>query len=204
MAALADALVAMGAGGFAGHGGRHGAWGASAASSGGWIAALFGTPCPASPFLMNRTRLAIAWLLSSAAIAAFTAFAVLRWHLHHEHPAGGDLVPSEERFHHWVHENLSISPEQDAALHAAEASFASRRQELRRQLADASRELRTAIVRDAALSPSVDQAIQRLSASQAELQKALLGHLFTMAQRLEPGQRERLLQWTHDSLQPVP
>lgn len=204
MAALADALVAMGAGGFSGHGGRHRAGDASSASSGEWIATLFGTPCPAPPFSMNRTRLAMAWLLSSAAIAAFTAFAVLRWHLHHEHPAGGDLVPSEERFHHWVHENLSISPEQDAALHAAEASFASRRQELRRQLADASLELRTAIVRDAALSPAVDQAIQRLSASQAELQKALLGHLFTMAQQLEPEQRERLLQWTHDSLQPVP
>jgi Spy/CpxP family protein refolding chaperone len=154
---------------------------------------------------MNRGRLALLWLLSSTTLAALTAFAVLRWHQHHAHqPSPDPLSASEERFHSWLHQNLNISPAEDAALHAAESSFASRRKDLRAAMSAAESDLRRLILRDGKDSPELNAAVQRLASAQAELQQAVLTHLFTMADHLDPVQRQQLIQWTHDSLRQVP
>ncbi|RFC50228.1 MAG: protein refolding chaperone Spy/CpxP family [Verrucomicrobia bacterium] len=154
---------------------------------------------------MNRGRLALLWLLSSTTLAALTAFAVLRWHQHHAHqPSPDPLSASEERFHSWLHQNLNLSPAEDAALHAAESSFASRRKDLRAAMSAAESDLRRLILRDGKDSPELKAAVQRLASAQAELQQAVLTHLFTMADHLDPVQRQQLIQWTHDSLRQVP
>jgi len=154
---------------------------------------------------MNRGRLALLWLLSSTTLAALTAFAVLRWHQHHAHqPTPDPLSASEERFHSWLHQNLNLSPAEDAALHAAESSFASRRKDLRAAMSAAESDLRRLILRDGKDSPELNAAVQRLASAQAELQQAVLSHLFTMANHLDPAQRQQLIQWTHDSLRQVP
>jgi Spy/CpxP family protein refolding chaperone len=154
---------------------------------------------------MNRGRLALLWLLSSTTLAALTAFAVLRWHQHHAHqPTPDPLSASEERFHSWLHQNLNLSPAEDAALHAAESSFASRRKDLRAAMSAAESDLRRLILRDGKDSPELKAAVQRLASAQAELQQAVLTHLFTMADHLDPVQRQQLIQWTHDSLRQVP
>ena len=154
---------------------------------------------------MNRGRLALLWLLSSTTLAALTAFAVLRWHQHHAHqPTPDPLSASEERFHSWLHQNLNLSPAEDAALHAAESSFASRRKDLRAAMSAAESDLRHLILRDGKDSPELKAAVQRLASAQAELQQAVLTHLFTMADHLDPIQRQQLIQWTHDSLRQVP
>ncbi len=157
---------------------------------------------------MNRTRMAIAWLLSSAAVAGASAWGVMRWHVAHEHPGGGNSqavpVDSEERFHAWVHENLKLTPGQHALLDAKEAAFASRRRELREAMRSANVALRDAISRDQADSPGVQTALDRLATAQAALQRATLTHLFEMAAKLNEPQRLKLIQWTHDSLQPHP
>lgn len=155
---------------------------------------------------MNRRRLALIWLLSSGALAALTAWAVMHWHVVHEHHGSAALTAadSEERFHAWVHEHLEITPEQDAALHAAEDAFAASRRTLRESLRAAHESLRAAILRDQADSPAVQQAVASLASAQAALQQATLTHLFAMAGKLDPRQRDKLLQWLHDSLQPPP
>lgn len=154
---------------------------------------------------MNRGRLALLWLLSSTTLAALTAFAVLRWHQHHAHqPTPDPLSASEERFHSWLHQNLNLSPAEDAALHSAESSFASRRKDLRAAMSAAESDLRRLILRDGKDSPELKAAVQRLASAQAELQQAVLTHLFTMADHLDPVQRQQLIQWTHDSLRQVP
>ena len=63
---------------------------------------------------------------------------------------------------------------------------------------------RRAIIRDQANSPSVQSSLDALAAAQAALQKATLAHLFEMAAALDPPDRQKLIQWTHDSLQPNP
>jgi Spy/CpxP family protein refolding chaperone len=154
---------------------------------------------------MNRRRLALLWLLSSAALAALTAWGVLRWHVTHEHRAqAADLTDSEERFHAWIHEHLKLTPQQESVLHAAENAFASRRRALRETMQAANAELRAAVLRDRADSPAVRSAVEKLAAAQAALQKATLAHLFDMAGKLDAPQRNQLIQWTHDSLQPAP
>ena len=154
---------------------------------------------------MNRGRLALLWLLSSAVLAAFTSWAVLRWHVRHEHRSGAqEIADSEERFHAWVHDHLDITPEQEAALHAAEDAFAEKRQSLRAALRTANEALRTAILRDRENSAAVQAATGQVSEAQAALQRATLGHLFAMAAKLDPSRRDQLIHWLHDSLQPVP
>jgi Spy/CpxP family protein refolding chaperone len=159
---------------------------------------------------MNRTRLALWWLVSSMVVAAATAWAVLRWHVAHEHPAPAKasnhapLLDSEERFHAWAHQNLNLTGAQQAALASREAAFAERRRELREAMRSASASLRAAISRDKSHSAPVQSALDQLAAAQASLQQATLEHLFEMAAELDAPERDKLIQWTHDSLGPHP
>ncbi len=157
---------------------------------------------------MNRTKLAAGWLLSSAVVAGASAWGVLRWHVLHEHPSAQErraaTADSEERFHAWVHENLNLTPSQHAALDTKEDSFAARRRELREAMRTANASLRDAIARDKTDSPAVQEAGDQLAAAQAALQRATLTHLFEMAASLDEPERRKLIQWTHDSLEPHP
>lgn len=154
---------------------------------------------------MNRRRLAVLWLLSSAALAAITARLVMHWHIREEHPAAVQGLPeSEQQFHDWVHRHLTLTPIQNSELHAAERTFAEQRRALRAALHSANDALRAAILRDQRNSPAVRAAADEVAAAQAALQKATLAHFFDMAAMLDPGQRGRLIQWIHDSLQPPP
>lgn len=157
---------------------------------------------------MNRTRLALLWLISSAALASLTAWAVLHWHVEHEHDRHGAHSPaaedSAEQFHAWVHQHLRLSEQEDAALHAAETAFAARRGPLREAVLAAHGRLRAALLQERAPSPALQEAVDRLAAARAALQKATLAHLFEMAGMLDPPRRDQIIQWTHDSLQPAP
>jgi Spy/CpxP family protein refolding chaperone len=159
---------------------------------------------------MNRTRLAVWWLLSSAVVAGISAWGILHWHVTHDHAGSQeanrkpDSLDSEERFHAWVHENLNLTTSQHAALDAKEQAFSERRKELRDAMRTANAALREAIARDKTDSPSVQRAEDQLATAQAALQRATLTHLFEMAAHLNEPERLKLIQWTHDSLQPHP
>ena len=154
---------------------------------------------------MNRTRLAILWLLSSAALASATSWLVLHRHVSRaHHDAGQGIVDSESQFHAWVHEHLHLTPAQNASLHATEDAFAARRQALRGSLRQATDALRAAILQDRRDTPLVQAAVADVATAQAALQQAILAHIFEMAEKLDPAQKQQLFLWFHDSLQPAP
>ncbi len=158
---------------------------------------------------VNRSRLAFWWLISSVFVSGATAWAVLRWHVAHEHgktseASGHAALDSEERFHAWAHEHLKPSASQVAVLDAGEARFAVRRRELRDVMRTAGDALRSAILRDKSDSTAVKAALDELAAAQAALQKATLAHLFEMAGQLDGPERDKLIHWIHDSLRPPP
>nr|WP_226895540.1 periplasmic heavy metal sensor [Luteolibacter marinus] len=134
------------------------------------------------------------WATATVALAGVTAFLVSRPDHHH---AG-----SEEDFHQWMHDQLHISVEQEAALAPFEKSFEKERLRLRDEIAGAGRALADAVRQGDPDSPEIKQALTRLNSLQAELQRATLEHFFAMKEHLDPGQAEKLLQWTHDSIVP--
>ena len=155
---------------------------------------------------MTRRAQMLTWLAGSAAAAALTAWGVLAWHTRHDHGSHGAGAPedSEDRFHAWVHEQLALTPEQERRIDGIEQAFAGRRRELRSEMRAAGDALRSAILRDRTQSPAVEAAVDRLAAAQAALQRETLAHMFQMAAGLDAVQRDKLIQWTHDSLQPAP
>lgn len=151
-----------------------------------------------------RIRLTLYWLASSCLLAGLSAWGAMHWHVTRVHAAESAQQDSEARFHEWVHANLNLTEAQHATLDLAEEAFAARRQALRQTMKSANNALREAITRDRGDSPSVHQALDQLSSAQAALQRETLAHLFKMASQLQPAERDKLIQWTHDSLLPPP
>lgn len=141
-------------------------------------------------------------------LAAGTALVVsllMREHPHghdHDHGSHPHHRASEDDFHRWMHEQLTLSDAQEKALHPIEVIFETDRERLRAEIAEAGRELADAVRGGKADSPEIDAALSRLSAAQAKLQRVTLDHFFAMKDHLDPAQAEKLLQWTHDSILP--
>lgn len=116
----------------------------------------------------------------------------------------GDGVPrhshDEGDFHAWMHDHLAITPEQEAILAPHEARFEAERGVLRERIEASGRELAEAIRSHPGAGPELDDALSRLNAAQGELQRATLGHFYTMKQHLSAEQAERMRLWTHDRL----
>ena len=141
---------------------------------------------------MKRPTAIGLWALATVALAALTTLLVLRW----------QTPPSREihDFHQWMHRHLELTPEQHAALEPAEHRYEETRRNLDARIAAAGRDLAEAVRSGNGDSPEIRDALQRLHAAQGELQQATLDHFFDMKEPLDPGQAEKLLQWTHDRL----
>jgi Spy/CpxP family protein refolding chaperone len=146
---------------------------------------------------MNRWTLRLLWAVATVALAGVTAFLVSR-SSYDERPH----AESENDFHRWMHDQLAITPDQHKALDPLEASFEKERKRLRAEIATAGRDLADAVRKGKSGSPEIEAALSRLNAAQAGLQRATLDHFFAMKDHLDPGQAEKLLQWTHDSILP--
>lgn len=135
------------------------------------------------------------WMFATVALAAGTAFVAARMgagqHRHGE---------PERDFHQWMHDRLSLTGEQHEALEPVERAYEAERKRLREEIAAAGRDLAAAVRAGKAGAPEIDAALSRLNGAQAALQRATLDHFFAMKDRLDPGQAEKLLQWTHDSI----
>ena len=134
------------------------------------------------------------WAAATVALAGITAYLVSRPDHHH--------LGSEEDFHQWMHRQLHMTAAQEEALAPHEQSFEKERLRLRGEITTAGRALADAVRQGNPGSPEIESALTRLNALQAELQRATLGHFFAMKEHLDPGQSEKLLQWTHDSIVP--
>lgn len=106
--------------------------------------------------------------------------------------------------HAWIHEQLALTPEQDKALAASEAKFKAQQKDLAERIRLTNMELGQALVEDAAYSPRVNAALEKIHAAQGELQKVTLEHVFEMQPALSPEQYRRLLDLTANALYTTP
>ena len=147
---------------------------------------------------MTRLR-SILWALGTVCVAAIVSYFVARATLpRSESPRDHDH--SEQGFHAWLHENLAITPEQEAILHPHELAFEKDRKRIRKEIESAGRELADAIRSYDAHSAEVTEAREKLTKWQGKLQEATLDHFFAMKDHLTEEQGAKLLGWTHDSI----
>jgi len=103
-------------------------------------------------------------------------------------------------YHHWLHTQLGITPEQDKALDKEEEHFAAQRKELIEMIQKNNAELAAVMMEDKEYSPRVVAAVEKIHHAQSELEKATLEHIFAMKPILTPEQFEKLLKLTSEAL----
>jgi Spy/CpxP family protein refolding chaperone len=148
---------------------------------------------------MNRWAPRMLWATATVALAGGTAFLVTR---SIPHGPAAPHAAAEDDFHHWMHEQLQLTPAQHDALDPVEKAFENERARLRTEIASAGRDLAHAVRQGKSGAAEIEAALARLNTAQAALQRATLDHFFAMKDHLEPAQAEKLLQWTHDSILP--
>lgn len=99
--------------------------------------------------------------------------------------------PKSPSVHELVHEELTLSPAQDAALDALEGRFAARRSALQGELKQANRELAAAIAAEKGYGPRVTAAVDHFHRVMGQLQKETLEHMFRMRAILDANQAKR-------------
>lgn len=147
------------------------------------------------------TRLpVIAMVVASALLSALlTSLIAITWH-QHKNPEHQHQDPSDQDFHTWLHANLDLTAAQAKALQPIEEGFAAEQERLRTEIAKAADDLAHQISHHDQSDPAVAQALERLTRTQAELQKLSLDHFFQMKNELTPEQARKILHWTHDSI----
>lgn len=96
---------------------------------------------------------------------------------------------SDGSLHGMVHEELTLTPEQNDALHTLEAAFAERRTVLENEMRKANAELATAIRASETAGPEVEAAVNHFHNAMGALQTETIDHVFAMRQVLTPDQR---------------
>jgi Spy/CpxP family protein refolding chaperone len=103
-------------------------------------------------------------------------------------------------FHHWLHTQLGITPDQDKDLEQEESRFATQRKELIAEIQKDNADLATVIAQDREYSPRVMAAVEEAHHAQSMLEEATLKHIFAMKPILTPAQFDKLLQLTSETL----
>jgi len=146
------------------------------------------------------------WTFLAVALSATTALFVARWSAHREHAHTHPHVRQSaagghgDAFHDWLHEKLEISPEQEEQLAPFEERYAHRRRELLDRITAGGLALSGALAASPLKREAVDAALAEIHAAQGELQKATITHFLEMKDHLSPGQAEKLVQWTRESI----
>jgi len=93
--------------------------------------------------------------------------------------------------HAMVHEELSLSSDQENQLHDIERSFADRRQALEGEMRKANAELAVAIRASETAGPDVEAAVHHFHDAMGALQTETIEHVFAMRKVLTAEQRKR-------------
>lgn len=126
----------------------------------------------------SRTRARAGGGLLVTALVAFAAGALgavigaTAMHMSHER--------APESFHALLHDSLTLSPDQDRALHELEARFAVTRGDLEAELVAANRGLAAAIRANPAYAAEVGEAVEQVHHAMGELQQATIRHVYDM------------------------
>ncbi len=102
--------------------------------------------------------------------------------------------------HLWLHEQISITAEQDQKLSEIEKKFSDKQRALREKIHVGNLELAAAMLEDKTFSEQVTAAVERIHHAQGELQKATIEHIFDMQTVLTPQQVEKLNKLAADAL----
>jgi nickel and cobalt resistance protein CnrR len=145
---------------------------------------------------VNKPLQLIAMLIVVALVAAAACYVSAR-------VFGPLRLKSGVSSHEWIHEQLSLTPDEQKALEPIETKFGQRKRSLMAEIRSANKELAEAIKQDQADSPRVSAAVERIQHAQGELQEATLEHVFEMKGVLTPEQYQKLLNLTADELNQV-
>lgn len=137
-------------------------------------------------------RTVAAFFLTVVIVAALASFCTFRW--------AASRSAAEADSHEWLHKELNLTPEQNAALAPIEEKFAARHHQLADALRDADRDLARTIAEDKAYTPRVAAAVETIHHRMGELQKASIEHIFEMRSVLTPEQGNKLLRLTEEGL----
>ncbi len=95
----------------------------------------------------------------------------------------------DQSLHAMVHNELSLTPEQERALDALETDFAGRRLALEGEMREANAELAAAIRASETAGPAVEAAVHHFHDAMGTLQTETIAHVFAMRKVLTPEQR---------------
>ena len=110
------------------------------------------------------------------------------------------MLPPHQDAHDWIHTQLGLTPQQQAALDILEKPYHKKRGGFEQGLARANKELAEAIRSDGKDSDRVHAAIGKIHSNMGELQMLTIGHVFEMKEVLTPAQYQKLLNFTADAL----
>ena len=142
---------------------------------------------------MKTTHIVLAVLLAALA-GCLGAIAADRWA---NHEAGSGL-------HDFVHDELTLTTDQEQRLDALEARFAVERARLEGSARAANARLAQAMENEHEYGPEVSAAIDEVHARMGDLQKATVRHVFDMREILEPEQQRQFDRKVSDALTPDP
>ena len=138
---------------------------------------------------MKTTHIVLAVLLAALA-GCLGAIAADRWA---NHEAGSGL-------HDFVHDELTLTTDQEQRLDALEARFAVERARLEGSAGAANARLAQAMENEHEYGPEVSAAIDEVHARMGDLQKATVRHVFDMREILEPEQQRQFDRKVSDAL----
>ena len=127
---------------------------------------------------MKKFHLVLAVLLAALA-GCLGALAADRW-------SNDD---AEDSLHQFVHDELSLTADQEQRLDALEARFAVEQARLEASARAANAQLAQAMETEHEYGPEVSAAIDEVHARMGELQKATVRHVFDMREILDPDQQ---------------
>ena len=138
---------------------------------------------------MKTAHIVLAVLLAALA-GCLGAIAADRWA---NHEAGSGL-------HDFVHDELTLTTDQEQRLDALEARFAVERARLEGSARAANARLAQAMENEHEYGPEVSAAIDEVHARMGDLQKATVRHVFDMREILEPEQQRQFDRKVSDAL----
>ena len=97
----------------------------------------------------------------------------------------------DHSLHAMVHEELSLTADQERNLQALEAAFATRQKALEGEMRKANTELAAAIRASETAGPAVEAAVHHFHDAMGTLQAETIEHVFAMRKVLTPDQRKR-------------
>ncbi len=140
---------------------------------------------------MKLTRFQIVLALLLAALAGcLGALVADHW----------NTAPQESGLHSFVHNELTLTADQEAQLEAIENRFSAEQQQLELASRSANARLARAMEQEQQYGPEVAAAIDAVHAAMGDLQKATIRHVFAMRSILSPAQQVKFDQQVSGAL----